>query len=112
MNKYQEALNKIVRSCCPYCYDDNGCQNCEIKQTCNATAKSWVDTLQELVDKETPMKVDKNTKGSFPNYDKDDTYHTTYKCPKCNCTIHLDWHEQRNFCPECAVKLDWSDTDE
>ena len=51
-NKYQESLNKIIRSCCPYCYDDNGCQNCEIKQICNATAKSWVDTLQELVDKE------------------------------------------------------------
>lgn len=55
------------------------------------------------------MKVDKKTKGSFPNYDNYETSHTTYKCPKCNCNIHLDWHEKRNFCAECGVKLDWSE---
>lgn len=53
MNKYQDSLNKIIKSCCSYCDDDNGCQNCKIKQRCNATAKSWVNTLQELIDKET-----------------------------------------------------------
>ena len=59
-----------------------------------------------------PVKVDKNTKGSFPNYDNYETNHTTYKCPKCNCIIHLDWHEKRNFCAECGTKLDWSDCSE
>lgn len=92
-NKYQEALDFIKRW---YVKSDHYDQE-------------DIRLLQELVDKETPMKVDKNTKGSFPNYDKDDTYHTTYKCPKCNCTIHLDWHEERNFCPECGVKLDLGD---
>lgn len=93
MNKYQDALDFIKRW---YVKSDHYDQE-------------DIRLLQELVDKETPMKVDKNTKGSFPNYDKDDTYHTTYKCPKCNCTIHLDWHEERNFCPECGVKLGWGD---
>lgn len=96
MNKYQEALIKLVAH----------------NYSTRSEKNEYINTLQELVNEKTPMKVDKNTKGTFPNYDKDDTYHTTYKCPKCNCTIHLDWHEQRNFCPECAVKLDWSDTDE
>ena len=96
-NKYQEALNKIIRSCCPYCYDDNGCQNCEIKQTCNATAKSWVDTIQELVDKEKPMKV------IIPK-EIDFAY-----CPKCNEKILLG---KPNYCCHCGQKLDWSDEDE
>ena len=82
MNKYQEALNKIIRSCCPYCYDDNGCQNCKIKQTCNATAKSWVDTLQELVDKETPMKtVGVSMNGMGYGF-----------CERCGSGIHLAQH--------------------
>lgn len=97
-NKYQDALEKLI--------------NYLPKEEFMSWGRDCEMLLQELVDKEIPMKVDKNTKGSFPNYDKNDTYHTTYECPKCNCTIHLDWHEQRNFCPECAVKLDWSDTDE
>ena len=50
MNKYQEVLNKIVKSCCPNC-STNGCKGCTIEKICNATAKQWVDTLQELVDK-------------------------------------------------------------
>lgn len=97
MNKYQIVLDKFIN---------------DGHRLTHRERHEFGAILQELVDKETPMKVDKNTKGTFPNYDKDDTYHTTYKCPKCNCTIHLDWHEQRNFCPECAVKLDWSGSDE
>lgn len=99
MNKYEKALNNVRK----FEREHNMSKFGDVVPQPNS------DTLQELVDKETPMKVDKNTKGSFPNYDKDDTYHTTYKCPKCNCTIHLDWHEERNFCSECGVKLDWGD---
>ena len=74
--------------------------------------KEEFDLLQELVDKATPKKVDKNTKGIFPNNDTYLSYHTTYACPNCNCKLHLDWHEKRNYCPECGQKLDWSDNDE
>lgn len=94
MSKYQEALNKIIRSCCPYCYDDNGCKNCEIKQTCNATAKSWVDTLQELVDKETPMKPIR--KGVL----------NWWHCPCCDASLYFD---NQPRCQICGQKLDWSD---
>ena len=76
MNKYQEALNKIIRSCCSYCEDDNGCQNCEIKQRCNATAKSWVDTLQELVNKEESMKPVRKGKLNW------------YHCPCCDKSLY------------------------
>lgn len=88
MNKYQDALNKIIRSCCPYCYDDNGCQNCEIKQTCNATAKNWVDTLQELVDKETPMKEVQKDEDSY--------------CPKCKALMMI---MLPSYCWRCGQKL-------
>lgn len=46
---YQYALNSIVKSCCPNCHDNNGCLNCSIKESCNATAKYWVDRLQDLI---------------------------------------------------------------
>ena len=50
--QYQKSLNKIVRSSCPNCYDDNGCSSCNIKECCNAPAKYWVDTLQKLIDQQ------------------------------------------------------------
>ena len=49
-DKFQKALNRIVKSSCPNCHDENGCTSCDIEKICNATAKYWVDTLQELVD--------------------------------------------------------------
>ena len=107
-NKYQSALNKIIRSCCPYCYDDNGCKNCEIKQTCNATAKSWVDTLQELVDKETPMKPTRRlTFVEYKTHYLDKDYEMLYHCPKCDEAICIS-----SRCYKCNQFLDWSDTDE
>lgn len=109
MGRYQEALNKIIRSCCSYCEDNNGCQNCKIKQRCNATAKSWVDTLQELIDKEEiPMKVDKTT------IRKEDMTGEGYYflpfacCPNCKRGVS----EDNEYCPHCGQKLDWSDSDE
>ena len=57
-------------------------------------------------------KVKKETRDRFPNYDEYHSYHTTYQCPNCKCTIHLDWHEQRNYCPECGIKLDWSEVED
>lgn len=101
MNKYQDALNKIVKSCCSNCIDENGCSSCDIEKICNATAKSWVNTLQELVDKETPNKP------SYLNYGgyKIGNWH----CPKCDNIVDKNY----GYCKHCGQKLeDWSDEDE
>lgn len=53
MNKYQEALDNIIISSCPIAIKSKEpCSSCKINKTCNALAKDWVDTLQELIDKE------------------------------------------------------------
>lgn len=115
-NKYQIALNKIIRSCCPHCHDDNGCQNCEIKQVCNAIAKDWVDTLQKLIDKETPLKVDKDDYELEDRtaYDYFPVYVHLYKCPNTKCKLHNGYYlsVEDERCPECNQLLDWSDINE
>lgn len=80
MNKYQEALDKVTGSYDPeYCYPDE------------------VNLLQELVNKETPMKMT-------------DKY--MRKCPKCGKDIagghDLDV-ECMSYCFECGQHLDWSE---
>lgn len=108
MNKYKETLNNIRFYC--------GHANCD--GYLNPKIFEELNIVQEFVDdkqtskKEKPKKVDKKTKGIFPNNDTYLSYHTTYECPNCNCKLHLDWHEKRNYCPECGQKLDWSDTNE
>ena len=118
MDKYQVALNNIIKSCCSYCNDNNGCQNCKIKQRCNATAKKWVDTLQELIDKETPMKPIKEIiDDSYDDNDRSiDFQWERIKCPNCKEDL-VSEPEFRDFvdypyCPLCSQKLDWSDNDE
>ena len=106
-NKYQEAFN-------------------EIKEHITRKDHWWsvqderthLATLQELVDKETPMKVDKK---DFLEYDCDDddydyfplmTFY--YRCPNRKRKLHrkyeLSFETER--CPICNQLLDWSDTDE
>lgn len=96
MSKCQEALNKIVKSCCPNC-STNGCKDCSIEKICNATAKQWVDTIQELVDKATPKK---------PIRFKNSVYISNPKCPICKTTPHTG---NQKYCDECGQALDWSD---
>ena len=100
MNKYQEAFN-------------------EVKEHITSKHHWWstedernhLATLQELVDKETPMKVDKE------HYKLEDcaacdyfpvSVHL-YKCPNTRCRLHkryeLCFEEKR--CPECNQLLDW-----
>lgn len=87
MNKYQKAIKRlktdIDRSSCEYNIDE------------------YIATLQELVDKETPMKV---------------TEKWSDDCPKCNkfmidtCEYALHNIPFIKYCPHCGQKLDWSDT--
>lgn len=81
MNKYQEALNNLI-----------------------LTARKTEDirTIQELVDKETPMKP-------IPCF----TTHQTIKwwaCPRCNAEMLFENQGCRNN--DCRQKIDWSEDNE
>lgn len=101
MNKHQKALNKIVENCCPNCHDDKGCSSCSIEKICNCTAKDWVNTLQELVDKSTPkmFKIKTDTDGRM-----------IYVCPNCGNILVKFWSEVEtitmyNYCDNCGQAL-------
>lgn len=72
-----------------------------------------VSVLQQLVDKETPMKVIANPSGKSKRY--------KYLCPNCkdylfeanSQTMRFMKDEKRyNHCAYCGQKIDWSDEDE
>lgn len=110
MNKYQDALNKIVKSCCPNCVDENGCSSCDIKKICNATAKDWVNRLQELVDKETPKKVVLHYKHHLGT--AWGRFVSRITCPSCNRRLKDKIPNNQLFCPKCGQKLKWSEENE
>ena len=115
MNKYQEALNNLIINSCPVALDwlesqsfndkrdllkafnekyigsKEPCSSCKYNKICNALAKDWIDTLQELVDKETPMKP------------LEDNYLGEFMC-ECGSPITKD----QKYCPNCGQKLNWS----
>ena len=92
--KYQEALNRIAK----YCNVNNG-----------SMLEDDLKTLQELVDKETPMQPDKII---------DDTYEY-YFCPRCesqiieNIAYYTEWEGVTTlhivYCPSCGQALKWKD---
>ena len=57
----------------------------------NALARDWIYTLQELVDKETPMKP------------LEDNYLGEFMC-ECGSPITKDY----KYCPNCGQKLNWN----
>lgn len=88
MNKYQEALNYFL----------------DREEGDNMTVTiDWLDNaemLQELIDRETPMKP----------YVPDDTstkiYMFTSKCT--NCGNSLSQTKKVSYCPRCGQRIDWS----
>ena len=82
MNKYQEALNNVRKV---YVESDH-------------YDEEDIRLLQELVDKEKPMKP----REAIDSRDR----FTHYYCPKCNKKTILIPQE---FCLNCGQKLDWSD---
>ena len=92
MNKYQEALDRIKNKTA--IIDGE-------KMTIGAAYCDTLSILQELVNKETPMKP----------Y-KDDLSYSGYKCSNCHNNIYeLRSHniEKTPYCIWCGQKLDWSD---
>lgn len=97
MNKYQEAFESI---------SDNKYQY--------GTDEQW-ELLQELVDKATPLKPQKE----YVQYVVDGTY---YSCPCCGYLIDKFCIMQDNnykkiviktssYCSKCGQTIDWSDED-
>ena len=111
MDRYQEALERIIVNFCCTC-DIFDCEKDKLKKIhydCPFLEDIYI--LQELVDKETPKKpVIKKFKES-----------EHYICP--NCKNHkfgiLDYGEYKNefrkgsnltlYCPNCGQRLDWSE---
>lgn len=95
-NKYQEALDNVKIA--PSFMGGND----EYRRHLDSSVPFLKDIaiLQELVDKETPMKVGK------PYIDD---------CPKCGkfmidtCEYDLYNIPFIKYCPHCGQKLDWSD---
>lgn len=85
MSKYQEALNEMYAA-----LNDS---------------EKWIDKkklLQELVDKETPVKPFRNNLLSLPP-------RNMIGCGKCNGLEILGVYE---YCPYCGQKIDWIIKDE
>ncbi len=102
MNKYQEALNNLIINSCPVALDWLESQSFNDKRDLlkafnekyigsNALARDWIYTLQELVDKETPMKP------------LEDNYLGEFMC-ECGSPITKDY----KYCPNCGQKLNWN----
>ena len=99
MNKYKEALDNLVKVSCP---KGNRCKKCDIEKICNCEAKSYIDTLQELVDKATPKKADIWGDGYD---DEGNLIYDMYDCPNCGTTYEVDYHDYK-YCPNCGQKID------
>ena len=99
MNKYQEALNRLL---CNTDYNDYS------NQTITDVSEDIV-TLQELVEKETPLEVD-HTSDGYP-----DDYYLVYDiafCPNCDRAFEVTYNEHYKYCPSCGQRLNWGDKDE
>lgn len=108
MNKYQEALITVSKSCKSLAMEFSFSKICD-------TDKKALNILKELVDKETPKKVIKET--IYDAYDCNDRSigfeYEIKNCPNCNLDL-VNETEDRDFedwdyCPNCGQKLDWSD---
>lgn len=88
MSKYQYALNDLINQN----YDD-------------------IEILQELVDKERPLKPKMNDY-KIARLDKIIGIEQTYTCPRCrNACLEMLAVNKRNihrYCYDCGQKLDWT----
>ena len=75
-SKYQEALIKLVAH----------------NYSTRSEKNEYINTLQELVDKETPMKEVQKDEDSY--------------CPKCKALMMI---MLPSYCWRCGQKLEWGD---
>lgn len=98
MNKYKEALRNLVKASCP---EKVYCDECGFSWLCNKEAKEWIDSLHELVEKETPKMVDGIPNGHIPKHGK---------CPNCGCFVVHTCDSAR--CVVCGQVLKWEEEDD
>ena len=103
MNKYQEALNVLVNQPENFVYSSG-----QMIQTRN---RKETKILQELVDKEKPMKpYYQDMTSSLGGVD--DVSRTTIQeltCRQCDYAYLNDYINDYEYCAYCGQKLDWSD---
>lgn len=98
-NKYQVAFNRL--------------KNDIERGNCDYNVSPYLLTIQELVDKETPMKVNKiiNKERVYLS-DVAFVYSdvTLGKCPNCDTYLHEEneYGDVIDYCPYCGHRLDWS----
>lgn len=100
MNKYQEALNRIKTIDLDMIEDLQTRyeqSHYGIHDYPTLEMSGDIKTLQELVDKETPMKVEEELE--------------LFRCPNCNEKLLL-YKCSITYCYECGQKLDWSDNND
>ena len=94
-NKYQEAFKRL--------------KNDIERGNCDYNVEPYLNILQELVDKETPMKVIEKYAHKERDYLNECSFVYTEviigNCPNC----WEDINENYTYCPNCGQKLDWSD---
>lgn len=93
MNKYQKALGSLWSV---FKYEPIEKIDEERKENLK-----FLDTLKELVEKATPMKVEKQEN----LYDVSDTW---ICCPNCGKRFEIDY-DTYTYCPDCGQALDWSE---
>lgn len=86
MNKYQEALEHIIKC-------DR--EDCGMSYLSDAY-RNDLSVLRELIEKATPKK---------PMYIKTID---EYRCKNCGFTVIRNW-EKMKYCCNCGQKIDWSD---
>lgn len=102
-NKYQEALDFIVKSSCP---QGTTCKKCSFNMLCNREAKYYVEKLQELIDKATPKKP---ILKAMDGFSAEVASHLV--CPNCDKPIVNVWSKAEykpRYCHYCGQNLDWS----
>lgn len=109
MSKYQEALDIIVEKTDML---NNTCLHlpkCMKNGICHYVGEGLcedyerVKLLQELVDKETPVKP-KKYRDNLSENPRIPFFEEWYFCPKCEENVGDNF-----YCPHCGQKIDWSD---
>ena len=85
MNKHQKALDRMDKNC------DNYIENCNSVYTFSALLEDNL-TLQELVDKATPIKPLEE--------------HGYTKCPIC---FRIVSEQYNTYCGDCSQAIDWEE---
>lgn len=90
MNEYQYAYDKLVTLLALDSSDPEQCEKIDA-----------IDTLYDLVEKETATEPDIEGDG----YYKGELVYDTWICPRCGTRYEIDYDEYE-YCPKCGQHID------